>query len=167
RPRPSGAADGLCRHLRNGVAKSTDSATMWASANMGLTAPAVSALAVDPISPAILYAGGNGGVVPLYRSGDHAASWLPSSMGISDAVAVRALAIDPSDASVVYAATDRGGVFKSTDGGGQWNPASNGLPASGDGVVTIDDLAIDPSAPAQIYAASFAGVFASHNGGES
>jgi photosystem II stability/assembly factor-like uncharacterized protein len=47
------------------------------------------------------------------------------------------------------------------------NPASDGLPASGDDVVTIDDLAIDPSAPAQIYAASFAGVFASRNGGES
>ncbi len=145
----------------DGAAKSIDGATMWSSANMGLTAPAIDALAVDPMSPAILYVGGNGGAVPIYRSADHAQSWVPSSVGISAAVTVRALAIDPSNASIVYAATDRGGVFKSTDGGGEWDPASSGLPVTGDDVVTVEDLAIDPGAPMNLYAASFAGIFAS------
>ena len=41
-----------------GVFKSTDSGATWAAANTGLTYPYVYALAIDPATPATLYAGG-------------------------------------------------------------------------------------------------------------
>src|SRR5438105_15781824 len=60
------------------------------------------------------------------------------------------------------------GVFKSTDGGGSWRPASTGLPD----VSTIQTLVIDPSTPSTIYAGEVpfngtggAGVFKSTDAG--
>lgn len=69
---------------------------------------------------------------------------------------VFALAIDPQDPSTVYAATG-GAVFKSTDGGRRWNPASSGLRGA-------KALAIDFQTPGTLYAAG-GGVFKTTDGG--
>jgi len=39
---------------------------------------------------------------------------------------VLSLAIDPTDPTIIYAGTDAG-AFKTTDGGGHWNPIDNGI----------------------------------------
>ncbi len=40
---------------------------------------------------------------------------------------IYALAIDPATPSTLYAGTDGGGVFKSTNGGGNWSAFNTGL----------------------------------------
>ena len=55
-----------------------------------------------------------------------------------------ALAIDPSAPATLYAAS--GGVFKSTNGGGNWAEVGTGL-------TDVVALAVDPSAPETLYAA--------------
>ena len=54
--------------------------------------------------------------------------------------------VDPIDSQMVYAASLHGtaaGFFKSTDGGGHWFPANNGLPRNAD----FQDLEITPCDP--------------------
>ena len=79
---------------------------------------------------------------------------------------VLVLAIDPAAPATLYAGTldgggVGGGVFKSTDGGGNWRAINTGLTSS-----SVFALAIDPSAPATLYAGTGTdGVFKSTNGG--
>jgi photosystem II stability/assembly factor-like uncharacterized protein len=116
-------------------------------------------LAVDPLTPRIVYAGSNGGV---FRSRDGGTSWAPVNAGLTNPV-VSALAVHPFGTAIVYAGTNGGGVFRSLDGGESWAPANTGLV---NGVITA--LAINPVAPTTLYAgATGQGVFKSVNGGES
>src|SRR5947199_182719 len=57
-----------------------------------------------------------------------------------------ALAIDPLTPTTLYAATDGGGLFKTTDGGASWN-------ATGLTNISVLALAIDPVTPTTLYAA--------------
>ena len=47
----------------------------------------------------------------------------------------------------MYAATFNGGVFKSTNAGGNWTAFNTGLPAN----ITVASLSLNPAAPATIY----------------
>ena len=74
-----------------------------------------------------------------------------------------ALAINPSTTSTLYTGTAGGGVFKSTDSGDSWSPASTGLPAT-----VVSALAINPSTPSTLYAGTWGdGVFKSTDSGGS
>ena len=64
---------------------------------------------------------------------------------------VKALAIDPSTPTTLYAATEYGGVFKSTDSGGTWAAANTGL-AAVYAFGSVNALAIDPKTPSTLYA---------------
>jgi hypothetical protein len=79
---------------------------------------------------------------------------------------INALAIDPVSPTTLYAGTLEGGVFKSTNGGGNWSAVNTGLPTG-----TIDEilaLTIDPATPTTVYAGTNSGgVFKSTNGGGS
>ena len=63
--------------------------------------------------------------------------------------------------ATLYAARD-GGVFKSTNGGGNWSAANTGLTFT-----DVFALAVDSVTPATLYAGTYGGgVFKSTNGGE-
>ena len=103
----------------------------------------VTALAIDPANPRVLYAGvGAGGV---FKSVDAGATWNPAFDGLAGN-AVLALAQAPQAAGTLYAGTSHG-VFKTTDGGALWAAASAGSSPAANGVV--DALVVTPSA---IYA---------------
>jgi hypothetical protein len=75
---------------------------------------------------------------------------------------VTSLAIDPDTPTTIYAGTDGGGVFKSTNGGGNWT-AMNPAELTN---LFVTSLAIDPDTPTTIYAGTDGGgVFKSINGG--
>jgi len=96
------------------------------------------ALAIDPSSPAILYAGTSLGVFKSTNGGE---SWSPINTGLTLYPVLpvfRALAIDPSAPATLYAGTFFTGVFKSTNGGGSWSAINAGLTATG-------VLALEPS----------------------
>jgi len=173
-----------------GLFKSTDAGGSWSfidpmvPLNGGSQAVGqISALAIDPTTPTTLYAASSS--AGLFKSTDGGASWTATNNGLPGTVSqVVALAINPVTPTTLYAVmglvagsvngcgTVNGtcqDVFKSTDGGGSWGPASAGLPA----VINVLALAIDPVTPTTLYAAaklvgsSWLGVFKSTDGGGS
>lgn len=145
-----------------GVYKTTNSAGVWTAINTGLgtgaAIPAVTALAIDPSAPLTLYAAGNTANAVLFKTTNGGASWQPSDNGLSATMggvvtrmAAIALAIDPTAPALVYAGTPLG-VFKTTDGGGNWSLASAGLTTR-----NVTALAIDPMAASTLYAGAAAG----------
>lgn len=85
--------------------------------------------------------------------------WI--SHGLEDET-IYCLAIDPVTSTTLYAGVYKGGVFKTTDGGWNWNAANNGLTS-----VVIQSLAIDPKTPSTLYAGTGdRGVFKSTDGGK-
>lgn len=79
----------------------------------------VTALAVDPRSPDVIYAGTNAGV---FKSMDAGFQWSATTVTSY----TNAVATDPSSIGVVYAGT-YGGFFRSTDGGVSWSLVDGGL----------------------------------------
>ena len=113
-------------------------------------------LAVDPNTPAIVYAGtGHAGTLvgTVFKSTNGGVNWAPANTGLPD-VFVRALVIDPQTPSTIYAGTSGAfigplfrGMFKSIDGGMNWTPL-----ASTPGPASVVSVAIDPQNPAIVYA---------------
>jgi len=117
----------------------------------------ITALEIDPATPATIYAGTHDGI---FKSTNGGGNWSAANTGLTKA-GVRALAIDPATPTTLYAGTWGCGVFKSTNGSGSWSAVNTGLIATG-----IYDLAIDPTTPTTLYAGAFdGGVFKSTNGG--
>jgi len=78
---------------------------------------------------------------------------------------VHGLAVDPSNPDVVYAATNAGGVLRSSDGGAHWSPSSEGWTFF-EGFYWALAIALDPARPSTVYAGvDGAGVFQSTDGG--
>jgi photosystem II stability/assembly factor-like uncharacterized protein len=115
----------------------------------------ITAFAIDPLMPAIFYAGAQGGA--LFKSTDGGKGWMRLEMDFSDS-GVRALVVDPISATL-YLAGDR--LYKSTDRGATWKEINTGISNS-----RIHALAIDPATPTTIFAGTEAGIFKSTNGGE-
>lgn len=114
----------------------------------------IDSVAIDPSTPATLYAGAGdgssnsgGGDFGVFKSIDGGAIWTFPPPNLD--TVVNALAIDPSNPATLYAGTfdweGAGGVYTSTDGGMTW---TRGLYQQ-NGVLA---LAIDPSTPSTLYA---------------
>jgi photosystem II stability/assembly factor-like uncharacterized protein len=141
-----------------GVFKSTDGGTTWNAANTGLGNGGVSSLAIDPVTPSILYAGWGGGI---FKSTNGGSSWSPVGSGLS---LIDAIVIAPTTPTTIYAGGDSsgGGMSRSTDGGVTWQKINSGLTST-----FVKCLAIDPITPSTIYAGLNGGVFKSLNSGNS
>ena len=113
-----------------------------------------SPLAIAPLDPEVLYAGGLG----VRKSVDGGITWRSAGLGRRP---VTAIAVDPNDSAIVYASTDAG-LFKSTDAGTSWQR----LRGAPDGV-GVQALAIDPKYEGTVYAGTDRGVFWSADGGDS
>jgi len=146
---------------------------LWKTVNRGNTwapifdeYPAYShgAVVVDPRDSNVVWLGtgenthnrstswGNG----VYKSTDAGATWMP--VGLADSQKIQRILIDPRDSDTVYVATagplwnaggDRG-LYKTTDGGGDWTRV---LHVSDDTGIT--DAAFKPGDPDTIYAAAY------------
>jgi photosystem II stability/assembly factor-like uncharacterized protein len=167
-PGPFGRGDGdsLAVHPRiptiayagtaSGLFKTTDAGASWTQV-AGVTGP-VSALAINPRSPRILFAAVFGG--PLSRSEDGGVSWtVPPSAPAN----VFSIAIAPARPQTVYAASPDAGAFKSTDGGKSWARLTRGLPAA----LTPLLVVVDPRQPQRLLLAGRfgQGLYRSSDGG--
>jgi photosystem II stability/assembly factor-like uncharacterized protein len=95
----------------------------WAASGNGIPKNAfVSAIAIDPVSPATLFAGT---YAALFKSTNGGMSWNASSHGLPLDRRIHTIAIDPSDSATIYAGTAGAGTFKSTDGGANWAPTGD------------------------------------------
>ncbi len=132
------------------------------------------AIAPDPTQPGVLLSGSRQS--GLWRSTDHGQSWTQVyAAPLTDAplfnlydddppapypAPVAQVVFDPVNPQIVYAGLDGFGVIKSLDGGLQWQPVSNGLPAQ----AAVKSLTAGINQV--LYAAvGPAGVYKSSNGG--
>ncbi|HNG33749.1 MAG TPA: SBBP repeat-containing protein, partial [Blastocatellia bacterium] len=99
----------------------------------------------------------------LFKSADAAANWNAAANGLPNST-VRAIAFNPTNSAEILAATNLG-LFRTTNGGGQWNAVT--LPALSGGTLSVTAVAFDPKTPATIYLGTSAGVYKSFNGGQS
>jgi len=102
----------------SGLFSSTDGAQSFSQVNIaGLQYPNVTAVAINPTTPADVYAVANGSV---YASTNSGAAWTLASTGITSNV--NSLAIAPSKPAVLYAGTSAG-VFSTSNSAGTWKAA--------------------------------------------
>lgn len=130
----------------DGVYKSTDGGKTWQ--HMGLKdSRHISAIVIHPQNPDIVYVGALGHAFGpneergVFMTTDGGRTWnktlyIDREHGVSD------LDIDPANPNILYAGmwsferkpwthrsgSERGGVYKSIDGGRTWNKLTNGLP---------------------------------------
>lgn len=126
--------------------KTTTGGASWTPINAGLRAR-VHSIAIDPKTPATVYAGTDEGVSKSTNGG---AGWAASSAGLTGGF-VFALVVDPLTPTTLYAG-NFGGVFKSTNGGASWFARSVGL-----GGAAITALVVDPLTPTTLYAVATSG----------
>src|SRR5256712_6533101 len=101
-------------------------------------------------------------VVNLHRAEAGVNAWTTNG---PHSETINALAIDPQTPTTLYAGTSGHGVFKSTDGGGNWSAVNTGL-TTPYVAIWVTALAIDAQTPTTLYAASSGGgVFKSIDGG--
>jgi len=130
-----------------GLWRSSDGGQRWEAVRGATEAPRVTAIAIAPSDPQIVYVGvsegcGRGGRTPGLVSTDGGVHWQESGQNLSS------LAIDPFDTKKVWATTCTG-VQRSTDGGSTWEPA---LGAQLD-TYTPTLIALVPSTPRVVYVA--------------
>ncbi len=145
-----------CQSTQASLFRSTDGGATWTEADAGLAAHSVTALAVDPLDPQVVYAGTGHDYFPnsgdgVWKTTDGGASWSRAGEALQGRT-ITALAISPV-VGVVWAAAG-GAVFRSQDGGATWSDRTDGLQAA-----TVYQLRIDPAEPQRIYAATSGGVW--------
>src|SRR5260370_41893311 len=69
-----------------------------------------------------------------------------ATIGPSDTADVYAIAVDPTASGTLYAGTRNGGIYKTTDFGQSWAPASDGIIGS-----IYSNIAVDPTEPDRVY----------------
>src|SRR5574338_235162 len=136
----------------SGVYKTTDAGVTWNPANSGLLNTAVLSLGISASNPQVVYAGTNynGTTDGVYKSTDGGGSWTRLINGIQETNrGIQAIAVDPTNPDIVYIAVFDGvadspvGLYKTTDGGNNWNPSINGIGA----IKNFLSLAINPVNP--------------------
>lgn len=143
-----------------GVFKSIDGGINWSSTNTGLSSASIWTVAINPVIPTIIY---TRTYTRVFKSIDGGATsnpcMTPSSGGIGT------LAIDPVNPDIIYVGTEEHGVYKSIDGGANWEPINAGLPENYKGSTYVEYLAINPVDPSIIYLLTFGNSFKSIDGG--
>jgi photosystem II stability/assembly factor-like uncharacterized protein len=138
-----------------GVLKSTNDGATFEAVNSGLDALSITAMAMDPRNPAVVYVST---LSDVYKTTDGGASWHKTN----GPAGVVTFATDPSNPDVIYTGSSpNGGVNKTTDGGLTWAAASSGV-----GTPAVFALAIKPDEPNVVFAGTAGfGAFRSTDGG--
>jgi len=156
-----------------GVFRSDDGGRHWRPPGNGLPTLIVTALAVVPGRPEIVYAAvdrsgparpklvdAGGDQLGPYLSTDGGGSWLPAADGFAasnEAPLVAAMAAT-AEGSAVYALTSDGSLYKTRPGRRSWSR------------IVLPDLAAsitaDPRRPSTLYAGAATGIYRTRDGGE-
>jgi photosystem II stability/assembly factor-like uncharacterized protein len=148
-----------------GVWKTTDAGMYWENVSDGyFNTAAVGALAVSEADPNVIYAGTGETTIRIdvstgdgvYKSTDGGHSW--QHMGLADSRAIAKIRIHPHNPDLVYVAAlghpfgpnETRGVFRSTDGGQNWQKVLYHSDKAG-----AIDLSLDPRNPRILYAATW------------
>lgn len=147
-----------------GVWKTTDAGSSWSCISDGHFGGSIGAVAVSESDPNIIYVGegeqtlrgnvssGNG----LWKSTDAGETW--KFIGLKESEHIARIRIHPTNPDIVYVAAignlwkpnETRGIFRSTDGGLNWEKILYESDKAGGG-----DLVIDPNNPRILYAATW------------
>ena len=149
----------------DGVYKSTDGGKTWQ--HMGLKeTERISAIVINPQNPDIVYIGALGHAFGpneergVFMTTDGGKTWT-RTLYIDNQHGVADLEIDPTNPNILYAGmwsferkpwthrsgSEKGGVYKSIDGGRTWNKLTNGLPK----LIGRIGVRVAPSNPNVVY----------------
>ncbi len=148
-----------------GVWKTTNGGEDWENVSDGyFNTSSVGALAVAPSDPDVVYAGMGescirGNIIHgdgIYRSTDAGETW--THVGLAETQTISHITVHPDDPDLVYVAAlghifgpnPERGVFKSTDGGQNWERILFVSERAG-----AVDLSMDPNDPDVLYAATW------------
>ena len=148
-----------------GVYKTTDGGKTWQRTLYISEETGISEIAIDPSNPSILYAAahqrrrhewtyiGGGPESALYKSEDGGMTWREISAGLPTGDMGRiGIAVAPADANYIYAIiegrNDRGGFYRSTNKGENWEKMS-GFSTSGN---YYQELICDPINKEKVFA---------------
>ncbi|MHC4941605.1 MAG: WD40/YVTN/BNR-like repeat-containing protein [Planctomycetota bacterium] len=122
----------------------------WTS--IGPEGRSISTIVIDPVNPAIIYAGGRFG---LSKSLDHGESWsvLPLPLGGSGNIhVVKQIIIDPFNPARLFLRATRNypdyydTIYRSSNGGQSWISLEYALP-----IEDVSRMAMDPTNPSILY----------------
>ncbi|MEK7395970.1 MAG: hypothetical protein AAB116_03435, partial [Candidatus Poribacteria bacterium] len=109
----------------------------------------LTAIAIDPTNENIVYVGTD--LAGIFKSTDGGQNFKFICKGLKNLV-IQKIVIDPRNTNILYLGTE-GGLYKSTDGGGNWVKKINGFIESGSSLsYPIKAIAIDPNNSNIIYA---------------
>ena len=150
--------------VNGGVWKSEDYGRTWTPIFDGESTQSIGAIAVASSDPNILYvASGEGLHRPdlsvgngIYKSTDAGKTW--THLGLRDGQQIPALVVDPRDPNKLIAAvlghpygpSEERGIYRSTDGGQNWQKV-----ISKDENTGGSDVELDPSNPDVVYASTW------------
>jgi len=155
-------------HYGDGLYKSTDAGDTWERVGLA-TSEHIGAIIIDPRDSDVVYVASQGplfspgGERGLFKTTDGGASW-DAILTISEDTGVNEVVFDPHDPDTLYATAyqrrrrvgqligggPESGIYKSTDGGDDWDELTDGIP---DGDMGRIALAIDGrTRPATLYA---------------
>jgi photosystem II stability/assembly factor-like uncharacterized protein len=153
---------------QGGVWKTMDGGRNWAAKSDHEISLAIGALAMDPTNHLILYAGtgegnfsgdsyyGNG----LLKTVDGGETWSLYGKDTFSLARFGRLAVNPTSPKIVFAAITSSdnpnvasGVYRSDDGGINWERIKTGLPSTRR--LGATDIIVDPSNPDTVYAAFY------------
>ncbi len=147
-----------------GIFVSDDEGLTWVPTFDDQSTPAIGDLAVAPSNPDVVYAGtgeanpGGGSETyfgtGIYRSDDGGSSW--THIGLENSYFTGKIVVSPYDENTLYVAamgklyghSNERGVYKTTDGGQNWQQILFISDSTG-----AIDLAINPNNPDEVYAA--------------
>jgi len=113
-----------------GIAVSTDGGTSWIKRSP--FGAAASVLALDPKNTETLYVapGHEGAEQGIAKSTDLGRTWKRMNSGLGRR-SISAIWVDQKNSSILLAGTGSGSIFRSTNGGQDWQDSSTGLPLTG------------------------------------
>jgi photosystem II stability/assembly factor-like uncharacterized protein len=147
-----------------GIWKTEDGGRTWGNISDGFFGGSIGSIAVAPSDRNVIYAGGGEKTVRgnvssgygVWKSVDAGKTWR--SMGLEKSRHISRIAIHPKNPDIIYAAvmgniykpSEERGVYKSTDGGKNWNKVLFANDQAG-----AVDLKMDPTNPRIIYASTW------------
>ena len=174
--------------IGDGIYKTEDGGQNWTKSGLEKS-ERISSISIDPTNTDIIYVGVMGalwGASPergVYKTTDGGKNWN-KIMFVDDNTGCSDLTMDPTNSNTLYAAFWefrrtawsfnsgglKSGLYKTTDGGKNWNKIHNGFPAGKLGRIAV---AVAPSKPNLLYAviesekAETKGLYRSEDGGGS